>query len=50
MFGAFEDGVLNEVGDALLGALLVARAYTDVDPGVGDDGVGLAEYDADAVI
>ena len=49
-FGAFEDGVLDEVGNAFLAPLFVARADTDVYPGVGDDGVGLTEDDADAVV
>ena len=49
-FGAFEDGVLDEVGNALLTPLFVARADTDIYTGVGDDGVGLTEDDADAVV
>lgn len=47
--GAFEDGVLDEMSDALLGALLVAGADVDIDARVGDGGVGVAEDYPEAV-
>ena len=49
MFGAFENRMLNEVGDALFGSLLMARAHTNENPSVGDDGGGRAKDYADAV-
>ena len=50
VFGALEDGMLNEVGDALLGALLVAWADVDIYSGMRDDGVVAPEDDAYAVV
>lgn len=49
VFGAFEDGVFDEVGDTFFGALLVSGTDVDIDSRVGDNGVFLAKYDADAV-
>ena len=47
--GALEDAMLDEMGDALLGRAFVARTNIDINSGMGDNGVVLAENDADAV-
>ena len=47
--GALEDTMLDEMGDALLGRAFVARTNIDINSRMGDNGVVLAENDADAV-
>jgi len=50
VFGAFEDRMLDEVGDALFGGtVFVAGAYIDIYAGIDNVGVVLSEDDPDAV-
>ena len=49
MFGAFEDGMLNEMGSSLLSTSLVARTDVYIYAAVRHRRVVLAENDADII-